>query len=332
MVSKTLPSNSFFLGNVSDTSEKGINCLQRIPLGGIEQWILIRGADVDNPLLLFLHGGPGAAQIAFAPNFQTELEKYFTIVNWDQRGSGKSYSPKIPKETMNICTFVKDTHDLVVYLLDRFRRHKLFLAAHSWGSIIGLLTVQKYPHLFHAYIGIGQAVDMQETARILCRYNYNAAKKTNNKKAFKELGGIGYPPNKGTSHDALLQIKWLEKFGGIFGKPTLKKDIKKMILFSKEYTVFDKLKYKTGSMFSFRMLFDELIEVNLFKEIPEIGIPAYFCVGCYDYNTPFNLTEEYYKILKAPEKKIFWFGRSGHAPHFEEPEKFTKIILDHVYS
>lgn len=331
MIYETLPfMEKSFNANGASPSFKSIRCLEKIELGGLEQWILIRGSDIGNPLLLFLHGGPGAAQIAFAPHFQEGLEKHFTVVNWDQRGSGKSYSPKIPKESMNIGCFVDDIHQLATYLLTRFKQQKLFLAAHSWGSIIGLFAVARYPQLFQAYIGIGQAVDMQETARVLCRFNYNAARKTNNRKAFKELGGIGYPPRGGTSGDALVQIKWLERFGGIFGKPSFRKDISKMILFSKEYSTLDKLRYTTGSTFSFKALFDELIEVNLFKAIPEIKVPAYFCVGCYDYNTPFNLTEQYYKVLKAPGKKIFWFGQSGHAPHFEEPEKFANIMLSSV--
>ena len=303
-----------------------IDCLEKIPLGGIEQWILARGKKADKPLLLFLHGGPGAAQIAFAPNFQSALEEDFIVVNWDQRGSGKTYKASSSKASMNVEQFVRDTCELAGYLLERFNQQKIYLAAHSWGSIIGMLAAKRCPELFHAYIGIGQAVDMQKTARILCEYNYNAARKMNNKKAFKEIGGIGYPPKQGTSSDALIHIKWLEKFGGVFEKPLFRKNIVRMIMFSPRYTFWDKLKYKRASLFSFKALFDELININLFRLVSEIAVPAYFCVGCYDYNTPFVLTEEYYKRLKAPDKKLIWFGASGHAPHFEEPEKFAFIM------
>ena len=330
MVKRILPFvNTYHPAGNADSGE-GINSLEKVNLGGVSQWILIRGNNKANPILLFLHGGPGAAQISFAPKFQSGLEKNFLVVNWDQRGSGKSYTKEVKKESMNIDQFVSDTYELTRYLLDLFKRDKLYLVAHSWGSIVGLLTVKKYPELFNAYVGIGQAVDMQQTARILCEFNYNAAKKMNNKKAFKEIGGIGYPPKNGTIRDALLQIKWLEKFGGIFEKPYFKKNIKRLILLSGDYSLMDKLYYKSGSMFSFKSLFNELINVNLFRQVPEVAVPVYFCTGCYDYNTPFMLTERYYKVIKAPGKKLFWFGQSGHAPHFEEPEKFSRIMIDTV--
>lgn len=315
----------------NNLTSKNINSLEEIKIGGINQWILIRGKNIDNPLLLFLHGGPGAAQIAFAPKFQSELEENFIVVNWDQRGSGKSYSSKIPKESMNVDQFVRDTHELVNYLLRRFNKDKIYLAAHSWGSVFGLIAVKRYPELFQAYIGIGQAVDMQETSKILCEYNSTVAKKTNNKKAIKELGGVGdyYIHNK-TTRDAWVQIKWLERFGGIFEKRDVKKTIVRELLFSPDYTLLDKARYKLGNYFSFEAVFNELMRINLFKQVPEIKVPAYFCVGCYDYNTPFKLSEQFFKRLKAPWKKIFWFGKSGHAPHFEEPEKFADIFVTKI--
>lgn len=144
--------------------ENSIATLDSVVLGNIEQSILIRGQNIDNPILLFLHGGPGYPQISFARKFQSKLERDFIIVNWDQRGSGKSYSRHVPQDSMTRDQFIMDTFELIDYLLDRFDQEKIYLAGHSWGSDIGVRVVEQKPLLFYAYIGIGQVIhsEMQE--------------------------------------------------------------------------------------------------------------------------------------------------------------------------
>jgi pimeloyl-ACP methyl ester carboxylesterase len=307
-----------------------IACLEKMKIGGVDQWILIRGYNRFKPLLLFLHGGPGTAQIAFARKFQAELERKFVVVNWDQRGAGKSRLPAGESVPMDIGQHVSDTLELVCVLLQRFNREKVYLAGHSWGSIIGLKAAYLHPELFHAYIGIGQVVNVQETGRILYQYTMEAAHRKKKRKAIAELEIIGYPPRVKNSHNAMLQIKWLERLGGVFNKPHLKREILGSILLSPEYTLEEKINYNVSSWNCFCSVFDELLQVNLPEQIPQVEVPSYFCVGRHDYNTPFELVEKYYTLLKAPRKHLYWFDHSGHAPHFEEPEKFMAIMSEIV--
>ena len=130
-------------------------------MGGVEQWILIRGNDTAKPILLFLHGGPGSPMMVMQRPHLGKLEKSFVVVQWDQRGSGKSYSAIIPNADMNIQQFISDTHELTELLCRRFHQKKIYLIGHSWGTALGTMTAQKYPESYYAYIGIAQVVNKQ---------------------------------------------------------------------------------------------------------------------------------------------------------------------------
>jgi len=152
----------------------GISSLKEIALGNVKQWIFIRGTDQNNPILIFLHGGPGAPVmgISGSRNFDAELIKYFTIVHWDQRGAGKSYDSDIPANSMTYDRLVEDCNELIDYLRIRFNTQKVFLVGHSAGSIIGIKTAHKYPGKIHAYIGICQILNDYEQQKI--SYNFIA--------------------------------------------------------------------------------------------------------------------------------------------------------------
>jgi pimeloyl-ACP methyl ester carboxylesterase len=145
---------------------QSIASLEKINLGRQEQWILIRGMDITKPVILFLHGGPGTSNMCLLRKYTDELEKHFIVVTWDQRGAGKSYQAINPHSSMTIDRLVLDTGELTQLLCHRFNQQKIFLVGHSWGSLIGILSIQKYPDLYHAYIGIGQIVNMQENEQI----------------------------------------------------------------------------------------------------------------------------------------------------------------------
>ena len=141
---------------------KGVNSislLEKVSIGGTNQWITVRGEDRRNPILLYLHGGPGHAEMGSNPRFK-ELEKRYVVVNWDQRGSGKSFSPNLSKETLNVDQFLSDTHEMVEMLKKRFGREKIYLVGHSWGSLLGMIEISKHPESLYAYVGVGQFADL----------------------------------------------------------------------------------------------------------------------------------------------------------------------------
>jgi proline iminopeptidase len=146
-------------------SPNGIDSLEAIRIGGIDQWIEVRGQNVNNPILLFIHGGPGVAFIPMGSTFQDPWEKYFTVVQWDQRGAGKTYESngkELQRRTMNLAQMEQDTLEVTNYLRTRFKREKIFVVGHSWGSMLGLWLAHEHPEMIYAFVGTGQAVSMQQ--------------------------------------------------------------------------------------------------------------------------------------------------------------------------
>jgi pimeloyl-ACP methyl ester carboxylesterase len=312
------------------TSPDGIESLEKIRLGGVEQWILIRGQDKSNPVLLDLHGGPGAAEIAFARFFHTRLENHFTVVHWDQRGAGKSFSPDIAQESMTMEQFISDTRELVETLRERFSVSKVYVAGHSWGSLLGILTVSRYPELFCAYVGTGQLVDASENDAISYQFTLDKARESGNKKAIRQLEEIGPPPYD--YKRLIIQRKWLDRFGGVYQSPNASKgSLLKLALTSPDYSLMDFFRYFRGTLFSLKYMLPHLYEINLFEEVPIIDVPVYFLVGKHDSNTPVQLTERYYQKLNASHgKQLMWFEKSGHMVTFDEPEKYCDFLIDKV--
>lgn len=313
------------LNNKRKKLEGSIAELIDIPLNQTKQSVMIRGTDTHHPILLFLHGGPGLAQIGFIRRFQTELEKHFIVVNWDQRGAGKSYSPHLSPESMTIEQLIEDTHELIQYILNRFHQKKLFLVGHSWGSIIGAFVAQRYPELIHAYIGIGQLSDVERNDLITYQLVLIHARQYEKKFAIKKLNRIGYPPYQNIQKINILR-HFVSKFGGEFRNGSLKRILSKST-FGPEYTLADWRRFKKGTRFTLQHLGPEIMKINLFEHVDTLEIPVYFCVGRYDTLSSVELQENYFEFLTAPHKDIIWFENSAHFPHLEEPNAFLVTCL-----
>ena len=308
--------------------EKSISELFKIKIGLVEQWLYIRGENRDKPVILKVHGGPGSARIGFARKSQKELEKHFVIVNWDQRGAGLSYSKKIPTETMTINQIVNDTIEVTNYLRERFQQDKIYLLGHSWGTIIGLLAVQKEPQLFHRYFGVAQYGNYIESEQLSYKFLLEKTKAKNNKKAFEKLSNIGLPPWGNLKHDRVHQ-KYMEVFsGGISRDGKLVKKYVKDILTSGEYTWLDIINLLKGQFFSMKHLQYEMKKINFNTDIQNIEVPIYFCMGRHDLMIHYEPSYEFYKKLEAPEKYWIWFEDSAHSPMVEEKEKFLSLLIE----
>jgi len=310
-------------------NQKGIDALEEISLGGVKQWILMRGEDVTNPILLFLHGGPGFCEMPHTHIDSARLEKHFVVVNWDQRGAGKSYDPNIPKETMKREQFLSDTHELILLLRKRLSKDKIFLIGHSWGSVLGLYTAYRHPEYLHAYIGMGQLVNGKEGEMISYQYTVSKAKEAGDEKALKILEGIGHPPYKGGFQSLFTQRMLLARYGGSMRNLSFA-DFDKFRRSSPYYTKTDNANFMKAFMQTISLMLGEVMEVNFFTDVPELQIPVYFFTGRCDYQVPFELLERYFAVLKAPHKEIVWFENSCHMPNLSNPELYQDRLINLV--
>lgn len=315
---------------------KTIHSLEAVNINGIKQWIFVRSKNLNNPILLFLHGGPGVSHIYCIKKYFERLEKHFIVVDWDQRGSGKSYSKKTPKESFTIEQYVKDVKMLTELLKTRFNKEKIFLVGHSWGSIIGLMAVNKYPGLFHCYIGLGQVVDIVEGDKRAYQYVLDQSK-INDNLAHDKIKKMGLPPYH-SFYKSILFRKYLTKYGGLdFNKSfSLWVDFFKEMLFSKEYSRVDVVNWLKGIHYSSKRMKKEMLTINFREQIKAVKIPVYFLAGRFDYITPSSLVEEYCKKIESPYKKMIYFENAAHNLHFEDTEKFIRVCreiareFDHV--
>jgi len=309
--------------------------LEKIKIGSIDQWILMRGENIENPILLLLHGGPGFSEIGLFRHFNSELEKHFIVVNWDQRGAGKSYSKKLANEPMTIEQFVSDTYEVVQLLKKRFHRDKIYLAGHSWGSLLGMLMISRYPESFYAYVGTEQVANMPEGKKVSYQFTLDMAKRLNNQKAIKELEDIGCPIDgvyKSGLPGTNIQRKWLMKFGGVVYGKSNPFDLIEKIMLTKEYSLLDRINFmKAMNMPSTnKMVENEVLRINLFEQVPEVKVPIYFFLGRHDNQIPAVVAERYFDIIKAPTKELIWFEHSAHSPCFEEADKFNRLMVEKV--
>ena len=182
-----------------------IATLEKVKLGGVDQWIILRGQDVNKPVLLFLSGGPGASEAARVTRFNGELEKHFVVVIWEQRGCGKSYPSLNPKSDLTVEQYVSDVIELTDMLRNRFDEQKIYLVGHSWGSIIGVHAAQARPDLFHAYIGTAQMVDVRETDQMIYDMVLEHSRQTGDDKISQQtLQAQGEPPYLGKKSNPTL--------------------------------------------------------------------------------------------------------------------------------
>jgi pimeloyl-ACP methyl ester carboxylesterase len=302
-----------------------IDSLEPVTLGGLQQWILIRSEATTHPVLLWLHGGPGSPTLPLAHQYDGELLKHFIVVHWDQRGAGKSFDASLSLDMMKIENFVTDTLELTNVLRERFQQEKIYLVGHSWGSVLGALVVSRQPELFHAFIGVGQAVNIPEAQVVAYEQLLEQARVTNNQQAIDELTALGTPP--WTDQQANISYAtWVNNFGGVMQGIT-GEELDKTVASSPYYTAADREKWQQGQTFSARAMIAELMQVNLVNKVKTLNIPVYIFSGKHDLNSPSSLAQRWLDGLESPKKELVIFENSAHFLMWEENEKFNQEML-----
>ena len=298
-------------------------------IGGSQQGYFIRGEDERNPVILFLHGGPGSPELPMIKD--TELEKHFTVCYWDQRGAGMTFSPDTDPATMTTAQFVEDTRQLTDSLRKWYGTEKIYLMGRSWGSYLGIKTIEKHPELYHAYIGIGQVCNQLESERVAYDYLMAEARKAGDTNTIETFATYDKYAADFPSNDYLLKARTnaMNKYGvGIKHKDMSMFDLVIDVLFYRGYTLKDKLNYTRGTMFSLNTMFHKVIEDNLFESSTRFDIPVFIIQGKYDYQVSYQLAKAYLDSIDAPRKEFFTFEESAHSPNLEESHRFVEIIKE----
>jgi pimeloyl-ACP methyl ester carboxylesterase len=303
----------------------GIYSLEKATIGGVDQWLMFRGENEQAPVMLFLHGGPGAAQIGFARRYQGELEKHFVIVNWDQRGAGLSYSRDIPRESMRIDRFIADITEIVQLIRSKIGADKVIIVGHSWGTYLGTIFSALHPDMVSAYVGVGQLDGMRENDLRTYSYLKQYYSEKDVEHTLRTLERIGPPPytsprDIGSSNSALLRSNAM-----LYSMKTWQ--LARTALAGPEYSILDLRRFIRGNDFSFWSLKDEVEGMDLYARVPRLKIPTYFFLGRHDHMADAELAERYYEKLETPYKELVWFENSAHCPLFEEAVKFQKELI-----
>lgn len=325
----------------------GVDVLDTVRIGGIDQWIHIRGRDSANPVILFLHGGPGAAGIAFGRGTQTAWEAHFTVVQWDQRGGGKTYTSNPldrVRETMTIERFVQDAIEVVEHLRDRLARPRIILLGHSWGTYLGLAVAHRRPDLVAAYVGSGQIVCPIEYEALGYDLVTRIASERHDTAALKMLASVPRPPSSPDdfiAHSRAISRLYVKYLDIIYGKKAKKPDLLSAYLdalCSPEYSLGDVMNIHRGALFCLDTMFGPRsiagmssvrhVDVRDFGEAYQV--PILLFLGRHDYATPSVPAAEWFEGVTAPYKRLVWFESSGHSPMHEEPEAYARALIEEL--
>ena len=297
-----------------------------ITINGVKQGMFIKRKDETHPVLLFLHGG--MPEYFLNQKYPTGLENYFTVVWWEQRGSGISYNSNISSAAITLHQMEADAVAVTNYLRRRFQKQKIYLMGHSGGSFIGIQVAAKAPELFHAYIGVGQMSNQLQSERLAYEYMLDGYKKEGNKTMVRKLENA---PVTDSLPNAYLKLR--DKAMHSLGIGTMH-NMRSIItgifipsLTCREYTLKEKYNMWAGKAHSgVSSLWAEMLSTNLMIQVPKLDIPVYFFGGVYDYTVSYTLAKEYLEKLQAPVKGFYTFNQSAHSPIFEEPERVKQII------
>lgn len=299
---------ALLFAGVTGSAQHPIDSEEVISIGGIKQYITIRGSDASLPLLLFLHGGPGGSMMPYADRFTDQLQKHFVVILWDQRETGRTRQLNISPVPLSLSVFQDDTRGLIDSLLHRFQRQKLYLAGHSWGTALGFHIAKTHADRLYAFLAIGPMINQLESERIALHLMKEKALKEDNKISLQELSTIRVPFENG--EQLYYHRKWLLNFSGSRRK------------LSREYV--------EGWATTWLRVFNEASRPNLMETLPSVQCPVYFFTGRSDLQTNASVTEHYYTHLVAPKKALFWFEDSAHGVPTTEPGRLQRIIIDKI--
>ncbi|PKQ18653.1 MAG: alpha/beta hydrolase [Actinobacteria bacterium HGW-Actinobacteria-8] len=310
-------------GNVVEGS---IAELVTVPIGGHDQSLMLRGADADAPVLLFLEGGPGGTATGSMRVAGKPLEDHFVVATWDQRGTGASAHALEPTSTLTLDQMIADAIEVTEYLCDRFDEQAIYVVGSSWGTTLGVLAVQQRPDLYHAYVGTGQMVDQFETDTLMYAESLAYAERVGDEAFADRLREIGEPPYDDTfayTQALAANPEWVDYPRG--EDYDMRAEYPQS-LFVGEFTLTEQVRAAAGMFETFAVLYPQLEDVDLRRTVLQLEVPVYLIEGAYEVPGRATLAYEWFEELKAPSKQLVVFDRSGHTPQRDEPGRFADFL------
>jgi len=312
---------------MKNKSKRLIYIDEYVSINGINQYLFHSGTKYENPVILFLHGGPGSAESIFAHAFQEKWEGIFTVVHWDQRGSGKTLT-KNPDKCPTIDLMIVDLFEIIQYLKKKYNKQKIIILGHSWGSVLGSTFIKQYPEEVAYYIGVGQVIGFMENERVGYQKVKAVIIEANDKKTLKKLEAIGDYP--GEKYDDKFMGK-CTKMRRIQGKYNLavKMDLSIFITaFKSPIFKFSDLSALIKGFKANEKTLEFLGTFDLKLEPAEYKVPIYYILGENDWQTPYVIAQEYFNTINAPNKSFYLIPNAGHMTMLDQPQLFFEALLE----
>lgn len=309
-----------------------IDELKAVQIGGIPQWISVRGTNPDNPIILFLHGGPGSPMMPESWTFQRPWEDFFTVVQWDQRGSGKTFSAtnRRTDEKLTLDLMTKDANELIDYLRKTYHKKKIIVMGNSWGSALGLTAALRRPDQIAAYVGIGQVVNMRRNEAEGYRLTLEEARRQNDTAAVSALQALApYPEKDGTIPIAktVQERRWDVALHGMIHALPVDDEAQRRSV-SPYYDDHDLESAELGQVYSAVSLWPDVSNVS-FDNVKNFPFPIVIFAGKHDRTTPTPVARAFFDRIKAPYKKFFLVENAAHYVVNEAPgEVLVDLVRD----
>lgn len=299
----------------------------RVPIGGVEQGMFVKSRDVRNPVLLYLHGG--MPDYFLTDRYPTGLDEHFTVVWWDQRGSGLSYRADAPPERVNPEQLISDALEVTAYLRERFGQDRIYLMGHSGGTFLGIQIAARAPEWFHAYLAVAQMTDQLESERLAHAYMLRRFRDDGDAAMVRRLerAPVG---DRVPLPEPYLKVRDVAMHrlgvGTTHRMTSVLTGLLLPSLLDREYTLREKVGLWRGKLASGRELWNAQLSTDLTATVTRLDVPVYFFHGAHDYTVSYALARAYFDRLEAPVKGFYTFEQSAHSPLFEEPRRMGEIV------
>jgi pimeloyl-ACP methyl ester carboxylesterase len=313
-----------------------IASLETVRLGGADQTIMIRAADPDRPVLLYLSGGPGQSGLAFSRALADGWVDDVVFVDWDQRGTGKSYAALEPTAAVTFDQAVADTIELAELLRERFDESGIYLMGESYGTVLGVMAAERRPDLFHAYLGSGQMVNIRETDRRIYDDLVAYAERTGDADLTARLAAMGAPPYSDLPWSNAQVMIWYDLLyrpytpsAGYLARGEAA-GLDPFGMLGSEYTLIEKANVLRGLMDMFMVMYPQVYDVDLRRDAASLEVPVVVLDGAAELAGRRDLALSWFDALDAPSKRLVTYDDAAHSVAFEQADEVERLLVEEV--